>query len=157
VTDERSADDGGLSERDRLDGLIHLHRLHTERFYNRRQWEWRVTFTFWAGLAVAATALRGTDVVSPWVFWPVLLVTVWLHWYFERAYVYREAEANRDLGIALNDEINRVIRYEPLDREGNPFPPPNDYNMVAHYWQVGVTALLGLVVGAAIYWAAPPS
>jgi hypothetical protein len=137
-----------LTGRDRLDALKHLHSLHTERFYQRRLWEWRVTFTFWGGLALAATALRGLgETISVWVFWIAYLGTIGLHFVWEQQWVYREAKKNRDLGIEINNEIEAMI--------GRSADEPNKYNPVAHYWQVVVTALLGLVVYATMYLASP--
>lgn len=69
-----------------------------------------MTFTFWGGLALAATALRGlSEAISVWVFWIAYVVTIGLHFVWEQQWVYKEAKKNRDLGIEINNEIEAMI------------------------------------------------
>jgi len=79
------------------------------------------------------------------VYWIAYIATIGLHFVCEQQWVYKEAKKNRDLGIEINNEIEAMI--------GRSADEPNKYNPVAHYWQVVVTALLGLVVYATMYLA----
>jgi hypothetical protein len=132
-----------------LEALVAQQRLHFDRFNERRHWEWRVTFTFWGGLAVAANALRGAHDLPVGVYVIGVLAAGVVHFLFEFRYIEPQAMANHRLSLEFTQEIERRIGFEVT---GNP-----EYNRFAHYWQVLVTLLFGVVVGVAIYWGRSPS
>lgn len=148
-TDNRSDDAHSAGELDRvyLEVLIHLHESQIARFNRRRDVEWRLTFTLWGGLVLAANVMK--DLTLPaWATWLsaiLLLVVVVLHAVWEKRYVVRGAEPNRDVGIELENKIRGEIGLKEHHPQGYE-------RWTANYWQVGVTVLLALLVVAAAIW-----
>jgi hypothetical protein len=131
---------------------MHLHQRHFDRFQARRQWEWRLTFTLWDGLVLAAKALKASNIPLCFYWIGTVVVTV-LHWVWEAIYVRRRAEPNRDSEALIGREIGDMIGFAPTRPRGDRYESTKPYvARDAHYWQVGITAILTLALGAAIYW-----
>jgi hypothetical protein len=144
-----------------LDALLRLQHLHVDRFNERRQWEWRVALALWAGLGLAANALRGAE-IPVWLIWLAAGTVVGLHWFFEAAYVAPHGLNNHLATMEVSDVVYTRLGLEKPDlaQRGPKWLRPNNpdhrgYNPLTHYWQVAVTAVFVLVVVAAVVWGAP--
>jgi hypothetical protein len=153
-------------DRNRLDALMHLQWVHYERFQARRNWEWRLTFTLWGGLAVTANALREVKDLDFRIWLVVGLAIIVMHGLWER-FISNETYRNRLYGQRINKQINEMIGFDPGDDNRPPRPrrwwgrpawEPKPLDQIvehkesyAHYWQVAVTAILVCVTGAVLY------
>lgn len=139
--------DPPLSKAQYLDAIGRLHQFQISRYDSRRQLEWRLTFTIWGGLLLGANALRDVRVPDDFelAIWVALLGVVVLHAWWEYTYVNGAAKNNREAVIALEQEARHVLGLPPANIGG--------YSALSsHYWQVGVTLILGLVVAAVMFW-----
>lgn len=136
----------------RLEGLIFLNQLHFDRFQARRQWEWRLTFTLWGGLAASANALRDVENLPFPVYLAFGGLVVVLHYIWER-FIQRETYRNRIFGVRLGSELLAMINFDPGDDDdGFPLNEVREHRKAyAHYWQVAITVILVAVVGAVLY------
>ena len=128
-----------------IDTLVDLHERQIARFNERRRIEWRMTFTLWGGLILAASVLVGLSLPT-WakiVIAIALLIVVIFHALWEVLYVARGAVSNRDEGIRLENLIRETIG---IDR----YEPKGYMKWAAHYWQVGITSMIGLLVVVAV-------
>jgi len=128
-----------------LETLAGLHERQIARFNERRRIEWRMTFTLWGGLILAASVLADLS-LRTWtkiVIAVAVVIVVIFHAVWEVLYVARGAVSNRDEGIRLENLIREKI--------GIDLYKPNGYmKWAAHYWQVGVTFMIGWLVMVAI-------
>lgn len=142
----------GQIDRDRLDGLMYLSRLHFDRFQARRNWEWKLTFTLWATLAAAANALRNAEDLPLWLYALGAVFVVAMHAAWER-FIEEETYRNRMLGVKIGHLIDEAVEFDPgEDNEGFRLDEPRRHlRSFAHYWQVGITLVLVAIVGAVLY------
>jgi hypothetical protein len=122
---------------------LELKRQHMDRFFQRRQVEWRVSVALWGGVAVAANALRQ---VKPGPTAQIVLASAAglvfvLHAVWAWAFNLRGAIPNRDAGYELENLIRVRLGMAPV-------AALRYLGFFAHYWQVVVT---GLLLSGAVY------
>jgi hypothetical protein len=116
-----------------------------ERFNVRRTLEWRVSLTLWAGLALAANALKNKD-WEPWTWQFIVLVAgavfvVVLHGWWEARNVVPSAKRDRDEGKDLAETLYEIVG---LPKPDDLVTRPPYRSARSHYWQVGVTAVIAV-------------
>jgi hypothetical protein len=117
---------------------LELKRQAMERFFARRQTEWRVSLGLWAAFAVVANAARDSTYDVPvWALTLVAGVFVVLHSWWVASYSGKKTEKNRDQGWTLENAIREQIGL-PLVEE-----PPNPW-LLTRLWPVAITALLAI-------------
>ena len=138
-----------LTTAETLEVLGRLHKIEVERFYDRRRIEWQLAFTLWAGLVAVGVFLVSNlpDQVSTWWKWVVvgiviaaLAVIVTLHFVFEAKAIVPGSERGRDIGYAMSTLQRRAIGLSDA------CPDDTYHPVLAHYWLVVVTFVLGILV-----------
>ncbi len=123
-----------------VDAAGEARRAATERFFNRRDLEWKLALALWAGLLLAAAASTDTDFSRSWTqrLTVLLILLVILHAVWEIEFVARGAQRDSDDGVAIDKEIRKVLDLDDLD-----VPGPSEYRAwLAHGWPAAVTAIL---------------
>ncbi len=136
TTPQRSADS------DKLATVRHFREMATQRFFERRQLEWRFSFTIWASLtAVAAVVHRDSDAHLSQILivgiFSLLVVT--LHAAIEGVYFVPPAKTDWWEGIERCRTLKELLG-EPTDG----LPAKCCYRpFFAHWWQLVVSVGLG--------------
>lgn len=147
-------------------------RAEVERFNARRNLEWRLALALWGGFGLAANALRELHLEdwAKWVATSLGLIVVVMHLLWVRNFMVRASVPNWRRGKGLTDILLEAlgITTEELEAptsdrlkvkgptwwrrtvtwltapyetdKGQPHPG------MGHYWQVGITLLLGAFV-----------
>lgn len=123
--------------RNALDVALELKKQSMERFFQRRQTEWRVSLALWGAIAVIGTSARDLQLSTcalAWLTVPAVVVTG-SHALWAWAYNHRAAVDNRDQGYLLENAIRERIGLGPVS--------PKPYlGFWAHYWPAAITGFL---------------
>jgi hypothetical protein len=127
--------------RNALDVALELKKQSMERFFQRRQIEWRVSLALWGAIAVVGTAARDLN-LSPcalaWLTVPAIVLTAG-HALWAWAYNHRAAVDNRRQGYQLENVIRERIGLDPV-------PDKSYLSFWAHYWPAAITGMLSAAV-----------
>ncbi|MCH7585156.1 MAG: hypothetical protein IH941_08345 [Acidobacteria bacterium] len=128
-----------------VNAALELKKQHMDRFFARRQVEWRVSIALWASFAAIANAGRDINLSDRGL---VILIggvigLTTLHGWWAWAHSVRAAPDNRDAGLDIEDAVRLAIGLDAL-------PERKTYLSTIHYWPALVTLLLGLGTVAVI-------
>ena len=131
-----------------LEAVARLHSLAVERFNERRNLEWRVAFTLWAGLVLAANALNEAEPMGSdrWFVLGGLVVIAVAHGAWEWFAIRPAAQADRAEGYSLALVQRNMLGLPPGEKmtpEGEAGTPSF---VVSQGWQVLITAALCVFV-----------
>lgn len=136
-----------------LEAVARLHSLSVERFYERRQLEWRVSFTLWAGLVLAANALSDAGLEGSSRWWVVggLVLIAAAHGLWEWLGIRPAARSDRAEGYSLALLQRKMLGLPPGEKMTPEGEPGRQVNvLVAHGWQVGITVALCVFVALVV-------
>lgn len=145
---------------EQLRAAVDLNRLVLDRFNARRNLEWKLTLTLWAGVLAAAKLLHDAELDGEVLAFGIGLaavVVVVAHGLWELLYAGRSARRDTADGKAVSQYIAKAIRLDPAvtladainAEKERPAASDGPYSTaVAHMWQVAITAVL--VVGASV-------
>jgi len=151
MTDRDSSELAGIDDETAraLEAVARLHELAVQRFYERRRLEWRLAFTLWGGLGIAANALTEVQLTNDKKVIAIvaLVVIVVAHFLWEWFYVRRGAEPDREEGYtlaALQRQTLGLPEGEKMKADGTPLL--KTLPLIAYGWQVAITAALSTFV-----------
>ncbi|MEX0825683.1 MAG: hypothetical protein WD184_02840 [Acidimicrobiia bacterium] len=126
-----------------VDAALRLKQQEMERFFARRDIEWRVSLAVWASFAVVANAGRDLSPTPGQVallfVGAGLFAAGHLWWLWTHSVRHETARVNRDRGVALDNAVRAHLGL-PQTR----LKPPLPYSKSAHLWPAGVTVVLAL-------------
>ena len=131
-----------------LEAVARLHSLAVERFYDRRNLEWRVSFTLWAGLVLAANALTDVELATSEkrIVGIGLLLIVIAHGAWEWMAIRPAAKADRKEGYSLALLQRNMLGLPPGEKMTREGKPKKEIPLIAQGWQVVITAVLSIFV-----------
>lgn len=127
-------------DKDWADVILQMRRAAVDRFNTRRNLEWRLAFTLWAGLGLAANVLTDVEQLNRWEKTILILsglVVVGFHAWWQWAYVATRAKSDRDEGIKFDELLRSKLKGDIPTLEFKPY-----HGLIAHLPPVVVTALL---------------
>ena len=116
---------------------LELKKQHMDRFFQRRQVEWRVSLALWGGISISANAFRDANLSdgAETFLRAVAVVLFLLHLGWAWAFNHRAAKPNRTAGRDLENAIRDRMGLERMQSLSY-------LGFFAHFWQVSVTGVL---------------
>ena len=105
---------GTIESKDRLEAYLRLSELSARLFEGRRQYEWKVTLTFWV-LIVAATKYLKNETLPPFLYFlvPAVFGFVWLRG------VYVANENDKRMMYSYRHSVHKLL-LDPSYALGEP-------------------------------------
>lgn len=143
-----------MTPKERFDAFMKLSEFRLARWVNRRQYEWKVSFGLWAGMAGATVALKNMGIRVSIFMVSVLLVTVlghawaWVRWNWKSnerdirsAFYYAEHAQQTLLGNDASQPSEARRQLSQSEEHGLGFLKAGPCK-----FQIAATALLALVL-----------
>lgn len=96
---------------DKINILIELSKLSLNRYNERRKYEWRVSFAFWALIVGAIIKKKDLIIPFPGEYW-ISIISVLLYLFLWLRSVWVADENDKQLGLYFRDEAFSILRDE---------------------------------------------
>lgn len=144
-------------DKDRIDALISLAEFRRERLKERNQYQWRMTFAYWAFLVAATYYIRPRPGETPLII--SLIVAAVVHIYFLLS-IRKRSKLDSDFAFYYIDQVESSLSLLPDKPRDRPdWEKALKSNKIGFgmfgkdFWWSGMSVIVTLALTFTAYWA----